>query len=222
MNLKELASLRKVNLLILLCIFATICTSFLDPEFAINTLAFSWKNFLSGKLWTPITALFVHANFVHLFGNSIFLYVFGNALEEEVGSAKAMAVFFSGGFMAFFLSVPFYGSDTPMLGSSAAVFSLTAAIMLMKPLRFSFLFLMPLGLVAILYFLYNLLALQYGFQGNVGYVSHLIGFGIGLPFGMAWSKKWRRNLLITLFLLALYFFLQSFLLRWILAQLGLS
>lgn len=212
--------MRKTNLLILLCILATISNYFLDPEFIVNYLAFSGNNILSGRLWTPITALFLHANIVHLLGNSVFLYVFGNALEEEVGSMKSLFAFFLGGFLAFFLSIPFYGYDTPMLGSSAAVFTLTAAVMLVKPLKFSLLFLMPLGLVAILYFLYNIFALQYGFQGNVGYLSHIIGFGIGLPLGITWSSRWKRNLLITIGLLALYFILQFFLIPKILTYLG--
>ncbi|MEM2926375.1 MAG: rhomboid family intramembrane serine protease [Candidatus Bathyarchaeia archaeon] len=212
--------MRKTNLLILLCILATISNYFLDPEFIVNYLAFSGNNILSGRLWTPITALFLHANIVHLLGNSVFLYVFGNALEEEVGSMKSLFAFFLGGFLAFFLSIPFYGYDTPMLGSSAAVFTLTAAVMLVKPLKFSLLFLMPLGLVAILYFLYNIFALQYGFQGNVGYLSHIIGFGIGLPLGITWSSRWKRNLLITISLLALYFILQFFLIPKILTYLG--
>ncbi|MEM3692697.1 MAG: rhomboid family intramembrane serine protease [Candidatus Bathyarchaeia archaeon] len=212
--------MRKTNLLILLCILATISNYFLDPEFIVNYLAFSGNNILSGRLWTPITALFLHANIVHLLGNSVFLYVFGNALEEEVGSMKSLFAFFFGGFLAFFLSIPFYGYDTPMLGSSAAVFTLTAAVMLVKPLKFSLLFLMPLGLVAILYFLYNIFALQYGFQGNVGYLSHIIGFGIGLPLGITWSSRWKRNLLITIGLLALYFILQFFLIPKILTYLG--
>ncbi|MBS7610131.1 rhomboid family intramembrane serine protease [Candidatus Bathyarchaeota archaeon] len=214
--------MRKTNLLILLCILATISTYFLDQEFIITNLAFSWINILSGRFWTPITALFVHANVVHLLGNSVFLYVFGNALEEEVGSVKSSLAFFLGGFLAFFLSIPFYGGDTPMLGSSAAVFTIAAAVMLIKPLKFSLLFLMPLGLVAILYFLYNIFALQYGFQGNVGYVSHIIGFGMGLPLGMAWSNRWKRNLLITIGLLALYFILQFYLVPKILTYLGFS
>ena len=77
--------------------------------------------------------------------------------------------------------------------------------MLVKPLRFSFLLLMPVGLVAILYFLYNALAVYYQLQSDVAYVSHLIGFTLGLPLGIAWSPQWKRNLLISVGLLIGYF-----------------
>lgn len=214
--------MKKVNLIILLCVLSTISTFFLASDFTLGYLAFSWKNLLQGRFWTPFTALFVHANLVHLLGNVVFLYVFGSTLEGEVGSAKTLAAFFAGGVIAFLLSVPFYGPEAPMLGSSAAIFALTAVVMLLKPLRFSLLFMMPLGLVAILYFLYNLLAIRYGFQGNVGYVSHAIGFAAGLPFGAAWGGRWKVNLLITLGLLALYFAIQLLLIPEILARVGLS
>jgi len=92
-----------------------------------------------------------------------------------------------------------------MAGASAAIFTLAAVVMLIKPLKFSWLFFMPLGLVAILYFVYNLIAAYTMVQGNVGYVAHIIGFLIGCPFGIAWSqRRWLRNLLISIFLLIFY------------------
>jgi len=134
-----------------------------------------------------------------------FLYVFGNTLEEGSGAKAMAAAFFAGGVFSFILSMPFYGLDATMIGASAAIFTVTAAVMLIKPLKFSWLFLMPLGLVAMLYFAYNLLAVRFGAHGNIGYVSHVIGFLLGFPFGIAWSRgKWAKNLLIAIFLLMCY------------------
>ena len=87
--------------------------------------------------------------------------------------------------------------------------------MLVKPLKLSILFLMPQGLVAILYFLYNLVAVSYGTQGNVAFISHIFGFILGIPLGIAWSREWKKNLLITLVLLIL-FYVPQFLLQLIL------
>ena len=86
--------------------------------------------------------------------------------------------------------------------------------MLIAPLRFSFLFLMPQGLVAIIYFVYNV-AIVYapsripGYQHNVAYAAHIIGFLIGIVFGIALSREWKKNLLITLALFALYLLIVS-------------
>ena len=66
-----------------------------------------------------------------------------------------LAAFFLGGVLSFGLSIPFFAPDATFVGASAAIFTLTAVVMLLKPLRFSLLLLMPVGLVAVLYFLYN-------------------------------------------------------------------
>ena len=96
-----------------------------------------------------------------------------------------------------------------MLGASAAIFTLAAIVMLMSPLKFSWLFLAPQGLVAIIYFVLNV-ALVYapsvipGYNPNVAYIAHVIGFTVGIPFGIAWSLRWKKNLVISLGLFGIY------------------
>jgi membrane associated rhomboid family serine protease len=167
-------------------------------------LAFSGENLQSGKIWVLITGLFLHGNPLHLIGNMIFLYVFGNTLENALNADKTLLAFFLGGVLSFLLSAFVYDPEVHMIGASAAIFTLAAIAMLVKPLKFSFFFLMPIGLVAIIYFIYNLAAVYYGYQGNVGYISHVIGFMIGVPLGISWSRKWVENLLITLAMLFIY------------------
>jgi membrane associated rhomboid family serine protease len=158
-----------------------------------------------------VTSLFLHADIWHLVGNMLFLYVFGNTVEQDLGSKKTLGVFFFGGILSFLLSLLFYDPAVPLIGASAAIFTLSAIVMLIKPLKFSIIFFMPQGLVAILYFIYNAFAVYSGDEGNVAYVAHLIGFAIGIPFGLAWSKNWLKNLLITLALLISYFIIVVFL-----------
>ena len=192
-------------MLILLCVFVSLFYWFVDPKLVDQILIFRAADFLGGKAWTPVTALFVHANFIHLSGNMLFLHVFGKTLEDTLGARKMTLAFFVGGTGSFIFSALFYGPKVSMAGASAAIFTLTAAVMLTKPLKFSWFFFMPLGLVAMLYFIYNLLAVYYVVQGNVGYVAHIIGFLIGFPFGIVWSqRRWAKNLLISILLLILY------------------
>ncbi len=167
-------------------------------------LAFSGENIRNGKIWTLVTGLFIHGNLLHLFGNMMFLYVFGNTLENELNSNKTVSAFFLGGVLSFLLSTFFYAPEIPLIGASAAIFTLAAVAMLVKPLKFSFFFLMPIGLVAIIYFIYNIAAVYYGYQGNIAYVSHVIGFTIGIPLGIVWSRKWIKNLLMTLTMFFIY------------------
>ena len=64
-------------------------------------------------------------------------------------------------------------------------------------------------MVAIVYFLYNV-AVVYdprliaGYDPQVGYIPHIIGFMTGLCCGIAWSANWKRNFLVTIALLGIY------------------
>ena len=196
--------MRKINLVIIACILVSLLAWISNPDVVLEYLAFSGDNLVKGRAWTLITSLFLHADLLHLVGNMLFLYVFGNTIEEDLGASKTLGAFFVGGVASFLLSLLFYDAATPLIGASAAIFTLSAIVMLIKPLKFSILFFMPQGLVAILYFVYNAVAVYYGAEGNVAYIAHVIGFAIGIPFGLAWSKSWLRNLLITLALLAVY------------------
>jgi membrane associated rhomboid family serine protease len=201
--------LKTNTLLILACLAASLWAWQQDPAFAENNLIFSLKNLQKGKVWTLVAALFIHASVLHLFGNMLFLFVFGNTLEKTVGARKLLLTFFTGGFTSFILGVIYLPRGTGMLGASAAIFALAGCVMLVRPLKFSWLFLAPQGLLAIIYFLYNVVVVYEksripGYDPHIAYVAHIIGFLTGLPFGIALSDHWKRNLLITLLLLGIY------------------
>ena len=214
--------MRATNILILVCVLIRLYGWIADPVFVEQNLAFSFKNLLEGRVWTAVTAIFVHANLIHLLGNMIFLYVFGNTLENVSNSKRMLLAFFLGGILSFLLSIPFFPPDATFVGASAAIFTLTAVVMLIKPLRFSWLLLMPVGLVAVLYFVYNAVAVYYNVQGNVAYISHILGFSIGLPLGIAWSEQWKRNLLISIGLLLVYAILLYFVTTFVLPYLKIG
>jgi membrane associated rhomboid family serine protease len=201
--------LRANTFLILACIGASLWAWQQDPVFAQQNLVFSSDNIMHGKIWTLLAALFVHGSVLHLFGNMLFLFVFGNTLEKTVGPGKHLMIFFIGGLSGFVLSVPFLSPGVGMLGASAAIFTLAACVMLVRPLKFSWLFLAPQGLVAIIYFLYNVIVVYDpaaipGYDPSVAYIAHIIGFVVGLPFGIALSDHWKRNLTITIVLFGIY------------------
>ncbi|TMI35903.1 rhomboid family intramembrane serine protease, partial [Candidatus Bathyarchaeota archaeon] len=131
--------------LILGCVLASLYAWQQDPNWADQNLVFSLNNLLAGRVWTLVTALFVHASVPHLLGNMPFLFVFGNTLEKMIGRDNHLLVFFIGGFTSFLLPplLGIYSPDTGMLGASAAIFTLAACVMLMSPLKFSWLFLAP-------------------------------------------------------------------------------
>jgi membrane associated rhomboid family serine protease len=202
--------LLKINsFLIITCIVASFWAWQQDSKFVEQNLLFSFNNVTKGRYWTLLPALFVHGSVLHLFGNMLFLFVFGGTLENSIGSGRYLMIFLTGGLTAFVLSLAFVAPDSGMLGASAAIFAVAACVMLVRPLKFSWLFLAPQGLVAILYFLYNVLVIYDpklipGYDPHVGYIAHVIGFVTGIPFGIAWSPNWKKNFLITLLLLGIY------------------
>ncbi len=215
--------MNKTNLLIIVCVLASLLYWFAgNPESTTEYWAFRGENLLKGRVWTLFTALFLHADLAHLFGNMLFLFVFGNTLEKELGAQKTLLAFFVGGIMSFLLGIFFYTPQTFLIGASAAIFTLAAVAMLVKPLKFSFFFLMPVGLVAIIYFVYNIFAVYFGAEGNIAYISHVIGFLIGVPFGARWSKNVLRNLLITIALFIIYLIIAFVLIPYLLQVIGVS
>jgi membrane associated rhomboid family serine protease len=209
------ALLVKTNLLLIFaCILASLWAWQQHPAFAERHLIFSLSNLENGRPWTLVSALFVHANVLHLAGNMLFLFVFGSTLEKTVGAPKLVGIFFIGGLTSFILGPAFLPRGTGMLGASAAIFALAGCVMLVKPLKFSWLFLAPQGLIAIIYFVYNVVVVYEksripGYDPQVAYVAHVIGFLTGVPFGIALSDQWKRNLFITLVLLGIYITLVS-------------
>lgn len=171
--------------------------------------AFSKYALLHGSYWTLITGLFVHADIIHLTGNMIFLYVFGHVLEDEAGAFRTITVFMTGGILSFILSIPFY-PDANMVGASAAIFAVMAVVLITRRPGFSLHFLSPLGPLALLYFIFNIIAIQDGDKSNVAYVSHVMGFVIGLGMGARWNSEWKKGLVYTLVLLGVYIVLFLF------------
>lgn len=199
--------MKLTDFLILLCVVFSLY-SWNIPD----NLAFSAYALLQGKYYTLLTGLFVHANMVHLGGNMLFLYIFGSYLEDEVGALRVAAVFFTGGVLSFILSLPFYPGAS-MVGASAAIFSVMAAVLLVRHPGYSIQFLSPIGPLVIVFLIFNIIAIQKGSMGNVAYISHVIGFVIGFSFGASWNKKWVKSLLYTFLLLVVYIVLYIYLER---------
>jgi len=100
---------------------------------------------------TLVTSTFLHANFMHVFGNMIFLFVFGDDIEEALGHWRFLAFYLACGIgsgFAFALSDP--SSTIDLIGASGAVSGVIAAYLLFRPCAkvFCLLGLIPLWLRA--------------------------------------------------------------------------
>lgn len=80
------------------------------------------------------TALFLHADGIHLLGNLIFLLVFGASAEKLLGGWRLLALFLLCGMAANLVgTLAFPNSALPIIGSSGAVSALVGAYATLFP-----------------------------------------------------------------------------------------
>lgn len=150
----------------------------------------------TNPFWPVLTGMFVHAGWMHLFGNMLFLYIFGNNVEDRLGRIHFLAFYLIGGFAAtyaFAFANP--ASDGPLVGASGAIAAVLGAYAYLYPqakitLLVPFLFFLPLRVPAWLvlgfWFILQLpqfqLALGSASASDVAYFAHVTGFSLGLLY----------------------------------------
>jgi membrane associated rhomboid family serine protease len=67
--------------------------------FLFEHLAIS-RRILAGELWQPLTALFVHSDFLNFFFNMLGLWFVGATIERQVGTRRFLTMFFLIGVVA--------------------------------------------------------------------------------------------------------------------------
>ena len=83
---------------------------------------------------TAFTAMFLHANILHLAVNMVFLGVFGASVEDRVGRLAFLGFYLLGGIVALALQVLVApGSATPTLGASGAIAAVLGAYIVLYP-----------------------------------------------------------------------------------------
>jgi len=173
----------------------------IDEDFIFQNFGFSGEN-LFNKPWTLLTSIFMHVSIDHLLSNVFVMFFFGIAVESEIGKKKMLSIFFLGAIAGDLLSLLFYPPSAISIGASAGVFALIGVGMLVRPLDMSFyppFFILPLGLLGILYAFYNAVGFLFG-GGNISYIAHFGGLFIGLLFGMR-QEGWQRGFKILLIML---------------------
>jgi len=98
--------------------------------------AFAWVP-AGGGLPAPVTLItyqFLHANFMHVFGNMIFLFVFGDDIEELIGHWRFLLFYLASGVgagLAFVISAS--GAPILLIGASGSVAGVIAAYLMYRP-----------------------------------------------------------------------------------------
>ena len=153
---------------------------------------------MPGPWSRPLTALFVHGNWLHLLGNMLFLYVFGAMAEERMGPLEFALFYLGTGYLALLAYAAVNaGSEQTLVGASGAISGVLGAFLFLFPKArvtslFPFLLFLPLRfpawIVLVFWFVLQWLAASGAGSGGPGvaYLAHLVGFGIGFLY--AWGR----------------------------------
>jgi membrane associated rhomboid family serine protease len=158
-------------------------------------------------LWQPLTYMFLHANFQHIFFNMFALWMFGAEIENYWGTKQFTIYYFICGIGAAGINLlATMGDPYPTLGASGAIYGVLLAFGMMFPDRYIFLyFLFPIKAkyfvagYAFIEFISGLNNQSMGSGSNVAHFAHLGGMLIGFIYitikRQGWNGGiWLRNL----------------------------
>jgi membrane associated rhomboid family serine protease len=80
-----------------------------------------------GQFWRLFTAMFLHANVLHIAFNGYALYLFGSMIESNLGRTRMVIVYAVTGFLASAVSYAFVGVGGLGVGASGAIFGIFGA-----------------------------------------------------------------------------------------------
>ena len=141
-------------------------------------------------VWTPVTYMFLHGGFGHIFFNMFALWVFGTELEDLYGTGRFYALYFLGGLiggLAHLLISP----NIMTIGASAGVMSLVVAYGFIFPDRLIYLnFLIPVKAkwLAIGYVVLDLMGAFGAGGAGIAHLAHLGGAAVGFYFAKSRDK----------------------------------
>nr|MBN1228154.1 rhomboid family intramembrane serine protease [Anaerolineae bacterium] len=162
----------------------------------------------AGRDWlTLLTAMFMHAGWMHIIGNMVFFWAFGPEIEDVMGPLRYAAFYLLGGLVASAAQIiiqPY--STVPNLGASGAIAAVMGAFLITYPrdrIRTVLLFgwfvrvaFVPAIVLVGLWFLTQLFselgAVAQVQSGGVAYMAHIGGFAFGALTARLFESRERR------------------------------
>jgi len=144
-----------------------------------------------------LTSMFIHGGFLHIAGNMWFLWVFGRGVEDLLGHARYLFLYFACGLAAAFLYILLNSNSTvPTVGASGAIAGVMGAYLIKFPrahivtLVFIIIFITTVDIPAAFLLLYWF-AIQFfsgvgtvgdsaASNGGVAWFAHVGGFLAGM------------------------------------------
>jgi membrane associated rhomboid family serine protease len=133
-----------------------------------------------------LTSMFIHGGFLHIAGNMWFLWIFGRGVEDLLGHAKYLFLYFACGIAAALFFVMLNSNSTvPTVGASGAIAGVMGAYLIKFPrayirtLVFIVIFITTIDVPAFVLLLYWFAIQFFSGIGSVGYSAESSG-------GVAW------------------------------------
>lgn len=202
--------------IIIINVLVMIMTS-LNKNFMYETFALFYPTSPFFHWWQPVTHMFMHGGFWHLFFNMYTLYIFGSVLERVWGTRKFLLFYFVTGLgaalihtgvewieMQTWLNQAAEGSAaalssihalkmTPTVGASGAIYGVLMGYAMLYPDSMLTLIFSPVSLKAKWFVLiFAGIELLTGMTGVGGGIAHFAHLG-GLIFGYLLIVYWKRN-----------------------------
>ena len=187
------ANLMRINILVFLA------EILLPGRISNALLEFGALSFWKGgdfHIWQPLTYMFLHANFGHIFFNMFALWMFGRTLEYELGSKRFLTYYMVCGIGAaliqYFTALAFGELPMSLVGASGAVMGLLLAFGVMHPNAVIMLLIPPIPMKAKWFvIIYGVIELFLGWRG-VGNVAHFAHVG-GMLWGFLLLHWWKQR-----------------------------
>jgi membrane associated rhomboid family serine protease len=164
---------------------------------------------VAGRDWiTILTAMFMHAGWMHIIGNMVFFWAFGPEIEDVMGPLRYAGFYLLGGLAASVAQIIVQPNSTvPNLGASGAIAAVMGAFLITYPrdqIRTVFL----LGWFARVTFIPAIVLVGFWFliqlfselgavaqvqTGGVAYMAHIGGFVFGMAVTRLFESRQRRE-----------------------------
>lgn len=193
---------------IILLNFAVFALELAGGEAFVKQWALIPADVARGHHWiTVLTAMFMHAGWLHIIGNMVFLWAFGPEIEEAMGRIRYLSFYLLSGIVASVAQIAMMPNSTvPNVGASGAIAGVMGAFLITYPrdriktlVFFGFFFRMtfiPAALLIGLWFVIQLFsqvgAVASGANADtagVAYAAHVGGFIFGAVFARVFERS---------------------------------
>ena len=173
-----------------------------NPSVMYTSFSLFYPGTSAFRIWQPLSYMFMHGGFWHLFFNMWSLYIFGKAVEQFVGQKRFMILYFLSGLGAAAAQFGVQALDPaiqgiPTVGASGCVYGILVAFAMLFPDTRLTLIFPPVTLsakwMAIIFLIIELLTGVTGTSQGVAHFAHLGGALVGWLLIWYWYKRRKNN-----------------------------